>query len=203
VPLLYVDAVASIGGTPVQTDAWHIDLALGGSQKCLSVPPSMAFLAVNETAWEAVEAVDYVGYDALKPFKTAQEEAYFPYTPYWHGVAALNAGAELLLQEGLPNAYSRHQQTAEYCRQRMIQIGLDIFPASDAVPSPTVTAVKVPDGITWQELDSRFRAQGLVVGGSYGPMAGNVFRLGHMGSQADMDLIKEALDVVENVVKTL
>ena len=81
VPLLYVDAVSSIGGAPVLTDEWNIDLCLGGSQKCLSSLADMAFLAVSDAAWEIIDQVGYVGYCALKPFRTAQTEHYFPYTP--------------------------------------------------------------------------------------------------------------------------
>ncbi len=78
VPLLYVDAVSSIGGAPVLTDEWHIDLCLGGSQKCLSSLPDMAFLSVSDAAWDIIDQVDYPGYSALKPFRTAQAKHYFP-----------------------------------------------------------------------------------------------------------------------------
>ena len=94
VPLFYVDAVSSIGGTPVLPDEWHIDLCLGGAQKCLAALPDTCFLSVSAAAWEAIEAVDYAGYDALKPFRTAVERHYFPYTPGWQATAGLNAGAE-------------------------------------------------------------------------------------------------------------
>ena len=71
VPLLYVDAVSGLGGSVVKTDEWHIDLCLGASQKCLSAPASMSFLSVSDRAWEIIEEVGYVGYDALLPFRTA------------------------------------------------------------------------------------------------------------------------------------
>ncbi len=200
VPLLYVDAVASVGGTPVLVDDWQIDLALGGSQKALSVPPALSFLAVSETAWEIIEKVNYVGYEALKPFRTAQQNFYFPYTPYWHGIAALNTGAELVLQEGLQACFERHTMIAEYCRQRLTEIGYQLFPAPSAIPSPTVTAVYVPDGITWKEFDRKLRQRGLAVGGSYGPLAGRVFRLGHMGTQANRELVDQALNILEDVL---
>jgi aspartate aminotransferase-like enzyme len=93
VPLLYVDAVASIAGAPVEVDKWSIDLCLGGSQKCFSVPPEMTFLSVSAQAWETIAQIAYVGYDALQPFHAVHETRYFPYTPNWHGVAALHAGA--------------------------------------------------------------------------------------------------------------
>lgn len=203
VPLLYVDAVASAGGAPVDADACHIDLCLGGSQKALSVPPSMTFVSVSDAAWEIIQQVNYAGYDAFLPFFTAQKNFYFPYTPYWQGTAALNAGAELLLNEGLSNAYARHAAVAKACREGLQEMGLDLFPAAGAVSSPTVTAVNVPAGITWPDLDARLRAGGLVVGGSYGPMAGRVFRLGHMGSQADLNLLEQALGVIREAVKDI
>jgi len=203
VPLLYADVVASAGGTPVLTDKWNIDLALGGSQKCLSVPCCMSFLSVSETAWDIINQVNYSGYDALKPFQDAQKNAFFPYTPYWHGMAALNTGAELLLHEGLENSYKRHEQAADLCRNALNAMGLTLFPASSAIQSPTVTAVHVPEKITWKELDAVLRKKGLVVAGSYGPLDGKVFRLGHMGTQADMELAAKAMDVLEEVIKNL
>ncbi len=201
VPLLYVDAVSSIGGAPVLTDEWHIDLCLGGSQKCLSSLPDMAFLSVSNAAWDIIDQVDYPGYSALKPFRTAQANHYFPCTPNWHGVAGLNAGAELILKEGLANSFSRHEKVAQYCRKQIQEMGLSLFPAPDAIAAPTVTAVNVPQGITWSEFDAKLRAEGLVVAGSYGPMTDKVFRLGHMGTQADRDLISRALDAIEKVME--
>ena len=197
VPLLYVDAVASLGGAPVLVDEWGIDLLLGGSQKALSVPPALSFVAVSPAAWEVIEKVDYPGYDALKPFATAQRDFYFPYTPYWHGMAALHAGTQLILREGLESVFARHERAAQACRAGLAEIGYELFPAPGAVPAPTVTAVKVPEGLTWAELDRRARQHGLVMGGSYGPLAGKVFRLGHMGTQADIGLVEQALEVLK------
>lgn len=202
VPLLYVDAVSSIGGTPVLTDEWQIDLCLGGAQKCLSAMADLCFLAVSEAAWEVVEQVDYPGYDALKPFRTASRSFYFPYTPHWQGVAGLTAGAERILSEGLETVFARHARLAEACRSRLVEIGYELFPKPAAAPSPTVTAVRVPDAVGWDEFNRRLRQRGLAVGGSYGPLAGRVFRLGHMGSQADPALLEKALNVIAAVAET-
>ncbi len=201
VPLLYVDAVSSIGGAPVLTDDWNIDLCLGGSQKCLSSLPDLAFLSVSDSAWEIIGQVGYAGYSALEPFRTAQQNHYFPCTPNWHGIAGLNAGAELVLNEGLANSFSRHEAVARYCRKRIEEMGLTLFPAPGAVSAPTVTAVNVPRGISWKEFDANLRKEGLVVAGSYGPMTDKVFRLGHMGTQADMDLVSQALEAIEKVME--
>lgn len=200
VPLMYADVVASAGGTAVLSDEWEIDLALGGSQKCLSAPPCMSFLSVSPAAWDIIEQVGYAGYDALKPFRTAQEIFWFPYTPYWHGMAALHTAAELLLKEGLENSYARHEKVAQYCRTGLKEMGLNLFPASDAVMSPTVTAVNIPGHLTYTELDSRLRQKGMVIAGSYGPLAVKIFRMGHMGTQADMDLMRRALDILAEAI---
>jgi len=199
-PLFYVDTVAAAGGAPVLADDWHIDLFLGGAQKCLSGPPDMSFLSVSHRAWEIIDAVAYVGYDALKPFQQAVENRYFPYTPSWQGVAALHAAAGLLLDEGLENSYERHNRVARFCRRRLAEMGIDLFPASGAIPSPTVTAANIPKGFTWETWDRRLRDKGLVTAGSYGPLAEKVFRLGHMGSQADMDLMERALEVISGAL---
>ena len=201
VPLLYVDAVSSIGGAPVLTDAWHIDLCLGGSQKCLSSLPDMAFLSVSDAAWEIIDQVDYSGYDALKPFRTAQATTLFSLHPqlardrrpqrrrrtYFRGRACRTAS-------------SATQRLPEFCRQQMEEMGLTLFPSAEAVPAPTVTAVKVPQGITWRDFDAKLRQQGLVVAGSYGPLADKVFRLGHMGTQADRNLVVQALEAIRKAL---
>ena len=201
VPLFYVDAVASMGGAPVLTDEWKIDLILGGAQKAISAPPGMCFLAVSEPAWEVIDQVNYPGYDALKPFRNAVKEAYFPYTPYWHGLAALHVATGLLLAEGLEASFARHEAVASACREGLEKIGLEIYPAPGAISSPTVTAIKTPANLLWPEFDRRLRSRGLAVGGSYGPLAGKVFRLGHMGSQADLALVHAALNVIEDVTR--
>ena len=201
VPLLYVDAVSGIGGSDVRTDEWHVDFCLGGSQKCLSAPASMSFLAVSEEAWGIVEEVGYAGYDALLPFRTAVRDAYFPYTPYWQGTAQLYKACRLLLEEGLEHVVARHERVAAYCRERVRGMGLRLYPAEGAVASPTVTAVYVPEGMAWKELDARLRQEGVAMGGNYGCLAGKVFRIGHMGTQANLNRVKEALDVLEVAVR--
>ena len=201
VPLFYVDAVASAGGAPVLTGEWGIDLALGAAQKALSAPPMTAFLAVSQPAWDIAAQVAYAGYDALLPFRDARENFYFPYTPDWHGLAALYTATKVLLEEGLEKAFARHNQVAEACRSRLQAMGIRLYPAGGAVPSPTVTAAYVPDVFTWEEFDRRCRVHGLALGGSYGPLAGKVFRIGHMGTQADLALVNQALDVIELVLR--
>ncbi len=200
VPLFYVDAVASLGGAEVLTDAWHIDLVLGGSQKCLSAPPSMTMVGVSQTAWDIIEKVDYKGYDALKPFRTIHETSFAPYTPYWHGLAALHTATQIILEEGLEAVFARHNDVATKCRKGLMKLGLDLWTLPEAINSPTVTAAIVPTGVSWNDWNERLKRQGLVCSGSYGPMENKVFRLGHMGVQACPALMQQALEAISNAL---
>jgi aspartate aminotransferase-like enzyme len=198
--LYYVDFVASAGGVAVDVDACHIDLGLAGSQKVLSLMPDLSMVSVSERAWAAAAETRYVGYDALAPWRTARADRYFPYTHNWHALAGLQVGLRLLLDEGLQAVYARHAEVAAYCRERLRGMGVRLFPVSDAISSPTVTAAYVPDGWTWEALDKALRAEGMVVGGNYGKLAGKVFRIGHMGSQAEKALVARGMDVLAGVL---
>lgn len=201
VPLFYVDAVASLGGEFLDADGWNIDMVLCGSQKCLSAPPSMSMLSVSPTAWDIMGNVKYQGYDAVLPFRTIYEDGRCPYTPNWHGVAALNAGAGAILREGMEEAFSRHKAVADECRNGLARLGVALFPRPDAVAASTVTAAMVPKGFSWPEWRNALRARGLIVAGSFGPMAGKVFRLGHMGVQANSGLMARALEAIEDALR--
>jgi len=198
--LFYVDFVASGGGVPVNVDACHIDLGLLGSQKVLSLLPDLSMVTVSERAWEAVEEVNYPGYDALKPWRTGWQNRYLPYTHNWHALASLRIAIDRLLKEGVDRAYARHAEVAAYCRQRLQAMNVRLFPASEAFSSPTVTAVYVPEGWTWESLDKALRSHGMAVGGNYGPLAGKIFRIGHMGSQANMALVEKGMEVLARVL---
>ena len=200
--LFYVDFVSSGGGVEVLVDNWHIDLGLLGSQKVLSLPPDLAMVTVSERAWSAVEEVGYVGYDALAPWRKKVADQQFPYTHNWHAIAGLHMATQLILHEGLSVTFRRHADVAAYCRGRLQAMGVELFPVRDEICSPTVTAAKIPEGWSWSELDEALRARGMVVGGSYGPLAGTVFRIGHMGSQAKRDLVERGMDTLAEVLNS-
>lgn len=198
--LYYVDFVASAGGAPVEVDQNQIDLGLLGSQKVLSLMPDLSMVSISPRAWEVIEAVNYVGYDALAPWKDAIDKQYMPYTHSWHALAGLKVALDLLFAEGLDAAYKRHAEVAQFCRDRMRAMGIELFVKDERFAAPTVTAAKVPAGWEWPEFDRALRAEGLVVGGNYGPLAGKVFRIGHMGTQANQELVARGMDVLEGVL---
>lgn len=198
--LFYVDAVASAAGMPVKVDENFVDLGLVGSQKALSLQPDLSMVSISARAWERIGRVNYTGYDALLPFRTAWGDRYMPYTHNWHAMAGLKVALEMLEEEGLEEVFRRHRDAMEACHTRVEGMNLRLYPAERSSAAPTVTAVYVPERWPWPMLNDALRAEGMVVGGSYGPLAGVVFRIGHMGSQASMELLHRGMDVLEEVL---
>lgn len=201
VPLFLVDAVSSMGGVPVDADKCHIDICMGGSQKCFACPADVSILSISKYAWERIDAVKYIGYDALLPFKEVEKDVYnFPYTPLWPGIAALHRAASAILEEGIEAVFERHQQVSRACINGLEELGIRLFPVPTAISSPTVTAAYVPEGFTPQTWQHTLRKEGLVVGGSLGPLKETVFRMGHMGPQANMDHLEKALEIIRKAL---
>jgi aspartate aminotransferase-like enzyme len=199
--LFYVDVVASGGGVPVLVDEWEIDLGLMGSQKALGLMPDLAMVTISPRAWERIGRANYAGYDALLPFRSAWSDRYMPYTQNWQAFAGLRASLDDLFAEGLDDVFRRHTDVMLTCHTRLEGMNVHLYPADRATAAPTVTAAYLPDGWPWPRLDQALRAEGMVVGGSYGPLAGQIFRVGHMGAQASHELIHRGMDVLEYVLK--
>ena len=86
------------------------------------------------------------------------------------------------------------------CRELGREIGLKLFPKNEEFSSPTVTAFYVPEKYSWNYFDAALREKGLAVGGNYGPLSGKVFRIGHMGSQADYELVKAGMKLIKSIL---
>ena len=78
----------------------------------------------------------------------------------------------------------------------------DFFPKSQEICSPTVSAFYIPEKFTWSEFNNALRERGLAVGGNYGSLANKVFRIGHMGSQADINLIQNGMQIIKQVISS-
>ena len=198
--LFVVDFVSSAGGVALDVDSCGIDIGLLGSQKALSLTPSISISSVSPKAWEVIESVKYSGYESYLGWRNVPENKYMPYTHDWHSMKALNISLNAIMSEGLENVFARHEKAAKLCRDMGKDMGLQLFPKSEEICSPTVTAFYVPDGITWPELDSALRKNGVAVGGNYGSLSGKVFRIGHMGSQANCELVREGMSAIREVL---
>jgi aspartate aminotransferase-like enzyme len=157
-------------------------------------------VSVSERAWARAKQVRYAGYDALSPWREAMHQRYMPYTHNWQAMAGLRVALERLQAEGLENVYQRHANVASYCRRRLLDMGIELWPQRVECASPTVTCARLPTGWAWERFNGALRAQGMAVGGNYGPLAGKTFRIGHMGAQADLVLVQQGMDLIEELL---
>ena len=198
--LFVVDFVSSVGGAELDADKCGIDIGILGSQKTLSLPPCLSISSISSRAWDVIERVNYAGYESYLAWKNVPAEHYTPYTHDWNAMKALNISLNMIMREGLNAAIERHEGVAQLCRDMGREMGLRLFPKSEDICSPTVTAFYVPGNFTWPEFDEALREKGLAVGGNYGKLSGRVFRIGHMGSQADYNLVREGMKIIREVL---
>lgn len=194
-----VDAVSSLGGTPIPME--DVDICIGGSQKCLSSPPGLTALSVSEDAWEIImEKEDHHFYTSLKGWKEDWlEQGRFPYTPSVSNLYALDESVDSILREGKEYVYIRHEEISSQCRERGKQIGLDFFPETEKLCSPTVTAFKVDGEADRIQKEVREKHDILLATG-FGDLKEDIIRVGHMGYNAEESKVKRTMDALEDVI---
>lgn len=198
-----VDSVSAVGGEPLRTDDWKIDMVLGGSQKCLSAPPGLTFLSISENAWHKISnrRVPVTGfYTNLSHWKNWYIEKWFPYTQPISDIYGLRAAVERWLEEPLP--IERHQKIGKAVRQSLWSAGLELYP-NDGY-SNTVTTVMVPLETTFQEINVRMlREHNILIGGAFGFLKDKVFRIGHMGENCREEKVYIAMKALNQVLREL
>lgn len=192
--LLVVDAVSSLGGTPIQMDAWGLDVVISASQKCLMTPPGTAFITVSRRAREYMENCQSSRYYFdIRKYEQFMEKGETPFTPNINNVFALEESLNMIEAEGLENVFARHRLMRDMMRAGAKAVGLELLVAEQDA-SPTVTGVKYPNADSFR---ARIREQyGVEFAGGQGPHAGNIFRVGHMGYATPLDILV-ALAVLE------
>jgi aspartate aminotransferase-like enzyme len=203
--LYVVDTVSSLGGDDVAVDDYNIDICVTGSQKCLAAPPGMAAITVSDDAWEVIDKVDSNSYylDMRKYRKYGNNEP--PETPYTPSVSLMYAMREALnviMEEGLESRIKRHHLAAEATRNGVQAIGLELF-AQKEVSSATVTAIKMPEGVSDKDMRGTMRDKyKIVLAGGQDHLKGNVFRIGHMGNVTYKDIVT-TISALEMTLKGL
>ena len=189
--LLFVDGVSSIASTPFEMDAWGVDIAVTGSQKGFMLPAGLAILGVGPRAWAAMEgALGARAYFDLRDMRAACAAGGYPYTPSVGLIAGLAASVEMLEDEGLEAVYARHARLAEGTRQAVAAWGMEVCAARPDLYSPTVTAVRVPEGCDGTALVKHAaEVYGVAFGVGLGEVAGKVFRIGHLGMLTEVMLL--------------
>lgn len=189
--LLLVDVVSSLACTDFRFDAWRVDVALAGPQKGLMLPPGMAILAVSPKAREANRSARCGRYfwDWAPVFeRNARGE--FPYTPATALIFGLKESLAMLHEEGLTNVFARHTRLAESCRRAVNAMELKLLAKNIKEASNTLTAVCLPDGFDSDAyLAHAQKTLGLALGPGLGAVKGKIFRIGHLGSLNELELL--------------
>jgi aspartate aminotransferase-like enzyme len=183
--LFVMDGITSIGGDVVEADAWGVDVAIVGSQKCLAAPAGLAAVSVSSRAWERLcknppyylDLAAYRKSAGSKPMET-------PYTPAVPLFLALREACLIVEEEGVANRIARHQKMARAVRSAAKAWGLSLFPKIDAKHeySTTVTAISYPGGVKDAEMRDIIKKMGIIIAGGQDHLKGKIFRIGSMGA---------------------
>ena len=189
--LLLVDTVSSLASIDFRMDEWGVDVTLTGPQKGLMLPPGMAILAASEKAVTASEKAKCPrSYWDWAPVIERNKRGEFPYTPATILLFRLREALAMLSEEGLSNVFKRHARLAEACRRAVRGMGLELLCRNPAEYSKTLTAVKMPAG---KDSDAYIahanKALGMSLGVGLGAVKGTVFRIGHLGSLNELELL--------------
>ncbi len=191
--LFILDAITSAGGDEVRVDDWGVDVAVVGSQKCLGAPPGIATVVVSEKAWSrATEKSPY--YLDLKSYKKSFEKtpSQTPYTPALPLFFALYEALKIIEEETMEKRIERHRKLSEGCRKAMTAMGLELFPQLNKYSrySNTVTAIKMPPGITDEQLRGTVKKEfGVIIAGGQDSLKGRIFRIGNMGNVGIKEMV--------------
>jgi (S)-ureidoglycine---glyoxylate transaminase len=220
--LLYVDCTASLAGNPFEADAWQIDAASAGLQKCLSGPPGIAPVTFNERVENVLQHRKHVEQGIRTPGVVEGngpriQSNYFDLAmlmDYWgprrlnhHTQAAsmLYAAREcarVVLGEGLQRGIDRHRRTSAALRAGLEAMGLELF-GDSRHRMANVTGVVIPATVRGPD---RVRAEmledyGIEIGTSFGPLHGKIWRIGSMGYVCRRQNVLRCLASLEAVLR--
>jgi len=184
--LILVDCVTSLGGVPVEVDAWELDAVYSGTQKCLSCPPGLAPVTFSDRAVAAIDARKtkvqswYLDMQMVKDY-WGSSRAYHHTAPINMNYS-LHEALRLVLEEGLAARFARHQRNHVALREGLAAMGIS-YAVAETHRLPMLNAVKIPAGVddvaVRKQLLNEF---GIEIGGGLGPWKGQVWRVGLMGS---------------------
>lgn len=199
--VLGVDAISGLAADVFKTDEWGVDLAVGGSQKALMLPPGLAFLSVSEKAQKLVETAKCPCYyfSVKKALKNLKDNT-TAYTPAVSLIVGLNVALNMIEKEGLENVWCRHAGLANALRAGGQALGLTVF---GNAPSNAVVAFNLPEGITYKALSLGLRDDfGFTIAGGQDHLKGKIFRVAAMG-YADAKDVFMFLAALEQVLVSL
>jgi alanine-glyoxylate transaminase/serine-glyoxylate transaminase/serine-pyruvate transaminase len=186
--LLLLDTVTSLGGVPVDVDAWGIDAVYSGTQKCLSCPPGLAPVSFSPRAVEAIDRRKTKAQSWYLDMGMVQrywgEERFYHHTAPISMIYALREALRLVHEEGLEMRWARHLRNHRALKTGLAALGIG-YAAAEGHQLPMLNAIRIPPGVddlaTRKRLLSEF---GIEIGGGLGDFKGKVWRVGLMGASS-------------------
>jgi len=214
--LFLVDAVSSVGGMPLETDAWHIDISMSTSHKAIGSLVGIGFASVSPRAWFAMESrkqkSSSYSYDLLRwkemwiPIERGGSLVFGwrrpPITLPTHSIYALETACEQVLSEGLSRRIERHRIAAKALREGVSALGCQLF-AHPEVASNTVTSVTVPPGVEAGAILEGMERLGIAVSPGLDSFSSKMFRVGHMNLTATWPCVISGLAALGSVLGAL
>jgi aspartate aminotransferase-like enzyme len=199
--LLLVDGISSVGSVPVEPEAWGCDVVVAGSQKGWMIPPGLVFVSISPRAWErqAQARLPKFYFDWLQARRSAID-GMTPWTPALSLFFGLQVALQLMRDEGLEPVFERHRHLAQYTREGLADLDLQLL-ADPRYPSPTVTTAYVPEGLNAKTLlRALAERHAVVMAGGQGRLDGQIIRIGHMGwvHEPDLAAVLRALQIELN-----
>ena len=206
--LLLVDAVTSLGGIPTEFDAWGVDVAYSGTQKCLGTPPGLSPVTVSPRALERVVPKSpswYFDFKAIAAYVTGGSARAYHHTAPISMIFALHAGLGVVLEEGLGAVVARHQTCGDLLKNGLTERGFTLF-AQEGHRLPQLTSVVIPqDRLPAGQDEAAVRRTlldryDIEIGGGLGPVAGQVWRIGTMGHTARESNVLMLLGALDEIL---
>ena len=194
--LIYVvDSAQTLGGAEVRVDDWGIDFGISGNHKCMSAPAGLAYVAISDRGWQALERRKtsirgwYTNLLVWREVWMRRQSGYFTFPV--SVLFGLRAALDLMFEMTLPEMYRRYTTVAKAIRYAIKEMGLELVVSCHNCPgceSPkrfcadTVTAIRYPPNIRHEEFAKLMHDKySISIAGTYGPLAGNAFRVGPTG----------------------
>ncbi|MDZ4683466.1 MAG: alanine--glyoxylate aminotransferase family protein [Planctomycetaceae bacterium] len=183
--LIAVDCVTSLGGLPVEVDAWGLDAVYSGTQKCLSCPPGLAPVTFSPRAIEAIDKRTkkvqswYLDMQMVKDY-WGSNRAYHHTAPINMNYA-LHEALRIVLEEGLDARFARHRRNHLALKAGLEAMGVQ-YAGVDGRRLPMLNAVLIPAGVDDAAVRKQLLTEfGIEIGGGLGPWKGKAWRIGLMG----------------------
>jgi (S)-ureidoglycine-glyoxylate aminotransferase len=205
--LLLADVVVTLGGCEVAVDRWGVDVAVAGTQKCLSCPSGMAPITYNARAADVLRARKSKARSNY--LDLAQLADYWSPARFNHHTApttmvyGLREALRALQEEGLEARFARHRLHGDALRAGLRALGLALFGTEpDAHRLPFITPVVVPEGVNEPRVRRRLLEDfGIEIGAAFGELQGKIWRIGTMGYAATRQNVLLCLAALENVLR--